>query len=276
MCRRAGEERLIVKLFSKKRERWPLMKYDPGNEPYFLFILTPPYSGSTVLCKLINTSHRTMLLNRKGEGQWLIPGMSEKDRWDPDKVICYDSVKSVWLNVYQYVQSLVQTVDVVIEKSPPNMMRVESLARQFQRCSIIANNRDPYASCASFFFRKYEPEQMAIEKRIMILSELAGYWLMRSAVIRDLTQKLNLPLVTYEAFCADPAIIRRELPLPADVVGSIEISAKISIKDYKPQPVLNQNERQVANLTAEEIAHLSGLFEKHQDTLGYFGYQILG
>ena len=43
--------------------------------------------------------------------------------------------------LYQEVKRLTQNIDAVIEKSPPNMMRMEELASK--KVSFIANNRDP-------------------------------------------------------------------------------------------------------------------------------------
>jgi len=77
---------------------WPIPNYKNNNEPHFLFIITPPYSGSTALAKFLNTSKQISLFGLKGEGQWLIPGLCEKNRWEKDKYINYSSVKAVWLN----------------------------------------------------------------------------------------------------------------------------------------------------------------------------------
>lgn len=133
------------------KSKWPVPKFDKSNEPHFLFIITSPYSGSTALSELLNSSHRTMILQERGEGQWLIPGLCEEDRWNPDKKVNYESVKAVWLNRFQSVQRLVQHVDVVIEKSPPNMMRIEELSSQFRNYSFIANNRNLMQAVQVFF-----------------------------------------------------------------------------------------------------------------------------
>ena len=72
-----------------------------------------------------------MILQPRGEGQWLVSGLCEKDRWNPEKEVNYLSVKATWLNVYQQVSRLTKNVDVVIEKSLPNMMRIEQLSRLY-------------------------------------------------------------------------------------------------------------------------------------------------
>jgi len=142
-----------MKFFRKNQEKWPSPKFDENDQPHFLFIITPPFSGSTALSELLSTSHRTMILQPRGEGQWLVPGLSEKDRWSPDKEVNYLSVKATWLSTYQQVKRLTQNIDVVIEKSPPNMMRIEQLSSQFRDYSFLVNNRDPYANQQLSLFR---------------------------------------------------------------------------------------------------------------------------
>ena len=70
---------------------WPIPSYNKKDEPHFLFIITPPYSGSTALAKFLNTSSKISIFGNKAEGQWLIPGMCQKNRWENNKYIDYDS-----------------------------------------------------------------------------------------------------------------------------------------------------------------------------------------
>ena len=81
---------------------WPRPEYDKNNEPFFIFIVTPPYSGSTALCKVLNTSHRSMLLAPNGEGQNLVPGLCNTDRWQPGLDVDYESVRAVWLSKFSH------------------------------------------------------------------------------------------------------------------------------------------------------------------------------
>jgi hypothetical protein len=259
----------------KKKKRWPSPKFDENVQPHFLFMITPPYSGSTAISKILNTSHRSMTLAPNGEGHWLIPGLYEKDRWNSDKEIPYESVKATWLSKYQEVQGLTHNIDVVIEKSPPNMMRMEQLSSQFNDCSFIANNRDPYAICASMLYRHRNTDSFTAEERISMLSALAKNWLIRSTKIKELTASLNAPLLTYENFCNNPSSIKNILNLPSGVAESITPDAVITVKDYKPQPISNQNERQISKLTNQEIEHISGILKSNEQLLDFFGYQLL-
>jgi len=268
----------MKKIFSKSSEEispWPILTFDTEDQPHFLFIITPPYSGSTVLSELLNTSHRTMILQERGEGQWLIPGLCEKDRWSLNKKINYDSLKSVWLNTYQKMKRLTQTIDVVIEKSPPNMMRIEEISALFTNYSFIANNRDPYANCASILYRHHDAENITFDQRQKFLKEFAENWVIRSIRIRDLILKLDIPLLTYEKFCQNPSLILKILDLPDGVTKSINPDAKVKIKDYKVQTISNQNKRQISKLTNKEINYISHILEPNNKVLKFFGYKLM-
>jgi len=249
--------------------------YEKNVEPHFLFIITPPYSGSTALAKLLDSSSRTMILQERGEGQWLIPGLCEKDRWEPDKEVNYESVRAVWLHEYQSRKRLNNEIDVVIEKSPPNMMRIEELSAQFKDFSFIANNRNPYANCASILYRRFDAESLGYEERVRILENIADKWLTRSRRIQELIQMLEIPLITYEAFCENPALVKNTLRTPAGVAESIDPEAKVKVKDYKIQGIVNQNQRQISRLSIIEIESCSAIFRRHKELLSFYDYHIL-
>lgn len=264
-----------MKLFHKKQDRWPSPKFDENDQPHFLFIITPPYSGSTALSELINTSHRTMILQPRGEGQWLIPGLCEHDRWNPEKEVNYPSVKATWLSVYQQVKRLTKNIDVVIEKSPPNMMRIKQLSSQFRNYSFIANNRDPYANCASILYRHHDADNLTPEERQKVRDRLVKAWIMRSLKVQELIESLKAPLLTYEDFCQNPSSIINKLNTPSGVSNSINPDANVKVKDYAPQPIINQNERQISKLADNEIEHISKLLKSYSELVEYFGYQLL-
>lgn len=259
----------------KKKEKWPSPKFDENDQPHFLFIITPPYSGSTALSELLNTSHRTMLLHPRGEGQWLVPGLCEGGRWNPDKEVNYLSVKATWLSTYQKVNRLTKNVDVVIEKSPPNIMRMEKLSSQFRDYSFLANNRDPYANCSSILYRNHDAKNLSPNKRKEILGNIAKQWIKRSFRIKELMHSLNSPLLTYEEFCSNPSSVINFLNTPSGVSESINPEGMVKVKDYNPQPISNQNERQISKLTAEEVEHISTILKTNSKLLEFFGYQLL-
>jgi hypothetical protein len=257
------------------RPKWPTPRYDMNMQPHFFFLITPPYSGSTAIAKLLDTSQRTMLLSPNGEGQWLVPGLCEQDRWDPAKKVNYESVKAVWLSTFQKHNKLHPHVDVVIEKSPPNMIRIKELSSQFIKCSFLANNRDPYANCASIFSRHSDPEALKPTERKKVLMKIAQSWLMRSHKLKGIITENGVSLLTYEQFCQNPSSILEAIILPGGVSNTIDTDAKVKVKDYKPQSISNQNERQISKLTNADIESISCVLENEKSLLEFFGYEIM-
>jgi hypothetical protein len=254
---------------------WPRPSFDPDRQPRFIFIITPPNSGSTALAQILNTSPQTMLLRPNGEGQWLIPGMCEPDRWNPEKEIDYESVRAVWLSAYQAQHAMNTSICVVIEKSPPNMVRLNRLIALFDHVTLLANNRDPYASCASILYRMPDVASFSPEQRIGILQRLAGDWMTRSRLIAALLDLHGCPLLTHEEFCADPSRVLSVPGMPLEVSASLSPSSLVRVKDYGPQPVMCHNQRQISWLSLTEIQAIGTVLGQHLDLLARFGYPLM-
>lgn len=258
---------------SWQKEPWPKPDFNENQQPHFLFLLTPPYSGSTAIAKLLNSACGTMLLHESGEGQWLVPGMCQDDRWDQSKQLDYQSIRATWLSQYQKTNELVGNIEVVIEKSPPNILRIKDISALFYDYSLLANNRNPYASCASILYRKHPVAKLSPDQRIQTLLQIAQRWTNRSRALKSLIEDLRIPFVSYESFCSSPQNLIDALRIPAQIVETIDTTSKVNVKDYDAQPITNQNTRQLSNLTSNEIGELKSYFSSHSELLGFFGYE---
>jgi len=253
--------------------RWPIPAVArTGSSWKFLFILTPPYSGSTALAKVLKSSSKSMLLNERGEGQWLVPGMCEPDRWDHEKTISWDSVEAVWSARVQLVESLVGSVQVVIEKSPPNIVRANQLVHQFPNSTLVTFNRNPYANCASSLYRNHEPQGKTEVQRIQWLRHLAQEWATRSTWVRRWNDEFETISLTYEQFCEDPSASVKRIVQGLPELSDVDVTRPIRVKDYPLQGIQNQNERQISFLTAQERSAIGEELELHSALLAYFGY----
>lgn len=259
---------------NQDKEEWPIPAFYEDEQPHFLFLITPPNSGSTAISEIVNTSNRVMKLHERSEGQWLVPGLCKQDRWNPGKYVDYNSVKAVWLQRYQNNKALMNNADVVIEKSPPNMMRIDKLLLLFHDYSVIANNRNPYAICSSSLYRYYDAKKLQPYERKILLEKIAKEWITRSIKISEIIERHGIPLFTYEEFCSSPASLLDVLNLPVGVAESIDLNAKVKVKDYEPQVIRNQNDRQISRLTDEEINHIRSVLESSGQLLDYFGYKL--
>ena len=268
-------KKVIRNIVSKKTPRWPLPLYDNNIQPHFFFLVTPPYSGSTAIAKILETSHKIMALHSNAEGQWIVPGLCEKDRWDPDKKINYESVKAVWLHTFQKEKKRNPSLQVVIEKSPPNILRIKKLSSQFSDSSFVVNNRDPYANCASILYRNHNAENISDDIRIETLQTLTRDWIMRSRYLKEFVIKSKTPLITYEKFCENPSNLIEVLDLPAGVSDTINLNAKVKVKDYNIQGISNHNKQQISNLSGLEIECISGILKSEIPLLEFFGYGLM-
>lgn len=267
----------LMRMFERDRQRharlWPRPEHSLADEPHFLFILTPPYSGSTALAQVLNTCPGTAFLQSRAEGQWLIPGMCTADRWDAGKYIDWESVRSVWLHRVQFVRELVQDVDLVIEKSPPNLVRTGKLIETFPNHTLLAFNRNPFAYCSSLVYRDYQPVSMTPDERVDTFRRVAEGWLTRSIWIRKWIDELDIVHFTYEEFCRNPASCVARISRQAPVFQGVNVDKPIKVKDYRVQRIENQNVRQLARLKPEEISCIADVLRTNVDIVEYFGYK---
>ena len=255
------------------RDPWP-MPHVSGVEPHVLFVITPPYSGSTALAELLQTSQYITSLQERAEGQWLIPELSARDRWVASKEVNFESVRRVWLAKFDELKKDEPQLSVLVEKSPPNMVRLEPLLGLFKSVSLLANNRNPYANIASLAKRVVRRERSA-PNRSDLIEGLATEWVKRSALIRDLVSNHSINLVTYEQFCQNPKILIEKLDLDSRVIASIEFDKQLSIKGNKPTELVNFNAVQIDSLSDQDIKIISNKLLGNEELLEFFGYEII-
>lgn len=254
------------------RRRWPRPRHAAGDEPHMVFMATLPYSGSTAVISFLDTSHRSMLLQERGEGQWLIPGLCDRDRWTSSKRVDHRSVKAVWLRAFQDRRRRDPSIDFVIEKSPPNIVRFEDLRSDFERTSAFACSREPLASCASLLRNHHPHAELEGVERERVLASIVDKWIERSMVLRDLIERLSLPVLSYEHFCADPLGSVSKLGLPEDLVESIDDGAAISVKGASPMPIVDRNREARSVLGAPDLDLLIERLRAHGGLLDFFGH----
>ena len=100
-------------------------------------------------------------------------------------------------------------------------------------------------------------------------------WVERSNKLKILVNKNNLPKITYEQFCETPSSIFEVLSLPPCVLDSINLSAKVKVKDYEIQSVSNQNERQISYLTNTDMESINSVLKTEVSLLNFFNYKVM-
>jgi hypothetical protein len=268
-------KRFLTAIVSGKPEMWPIVKNDAQQEPVFLFVLCTPYCGSTALAKILDTSKKAVTLHDSGEGQWLVPGLNQAGRWDPEMYIDWDSVRSVWLDNYQTKKKQNNNIAVVIEKSPPNTVRAEQLIKNFQRTAFLGYVRNPYATCSSIHFRYWLPGNILPDYRAKKFKGYATAWLNNVSSIKAFVKQHSTEYFTYEEFCADTESCVAKINKACPDLDGVDAHAKIKVKGNKVQRFTNQNQRRVVKLKPADIKAINSVLEPHQDVLDFFGYELM-
>lgn len=255
---------------------WPVAKSVDNYEPKFIFLLTPPNSGSTAIAQVFNNGSNVSQIQNRGEGQWLIKGLCSSDRWSEDKFVDEHSIRSGWVNeCYKKYKS--EGAMYFIEKSPPNMMRIELIQSIFPSHILLANNRDPYANVSSMFHRySNNIDQLSVEERKNKITCIAKGWVERSTVLKKIIQGQNVPFLSYEKFCESPSLLQDAID--SSVFGGqikLDFETNLVVKDYKPQPLTNYNKKQIDKLTNADIDAITSSLRVNEELLSYFGYSLV-
>ena len=235
----------------------------------FLFILSPPYCGSTLLNQILSSSRAVSANHDKGtrEGQKL-PFVREVmydiggiKRWDEALDFDWEFIKKEWMKYWDI------TRPILLEKSPPNIIRTQSIQNFFKPTYFIVFYRNPYAQCESII-RKYNATPIEAAKK----------------TIRRLTyQKNNLESLrntlqlSYEELTENPeqTILRFRAWLPE--LSDINIDQKFSAHNFKNKKmrITNLNDEKISKLTSKQVKGINSIFEEQEEILSFFGYKLL-
>lgn len=257
-------------------------------EPNIIFLLTPTNSGSTTIAELLKTSKNVSSINDVSEAHELIKGMCRKPgRWHKDLIErngvdrCARSIRSVWVNEC-YKRHKKESANYFIEKSAPNMIRIEFLQSLFPNSILLANNRDPYANVSSRFYRYTDQrsgksiDRLTVSERKHWMLEWTKMWVDISRILKEVIEKQNVPYLSYEKFCEQPTLYQKLID-NSSFAGEIKLDFEsvLKVKDYKPTSLItNYNEKQIARLTNSDIEVITSYLKDNEDVLSFFEYTL--
>ena len=228
----------------------------------YIFILSPPHCGSTLLSKLIATSSNVSCLPEEGQFIPEVTDRMRKDVWVPEKAMPWTEIKAAW---HQYWDA---DKPYLLEKSPPNIIRSKAIQDHFQPAYFIVNVRDPYAYCEGLMRRRVGwDEQKAAEFCLFCLKEQ----------IKNLNTLENAISITYEQLCdrPDEAISKIREMLPQ--IGSISIDQKFALHSIDGQvkrEITNLNTKKIQRFSAKSIQRINQHFADDLDVLKFWGYEL--
>jgi hypothetical protein len=231
----------------------------------YLFILCPPFSGSTVLWKLVSTSKAVSSL--PGEGQFLpeVKEIMRKDPWNPRRDLPWEMIKKVWRDYWDLDKPW------LVEKSPPNLIRAKDIVKHFEPLHFLVMVRNPYAHCASLIRRNGWDATRAAEFSARCLRFQA-----------DNAETLDNSLrFTYEHFVTDPQAIARDIQAALPHIGELKWDATFRVHSslspagelVSEQKIINHNEKSIVGLSHLAMQQISAVLRQHSDSIRYWGYE---
>lgn len=240
-------------------------------EPRYLFVLNPGYCGSTAFAQFLLSSRKAAAVRPDAEGQKM-PGPRElmlEGRWNEARPMPWDRIKALWLDAWHAGARRAREACVLIEKSPPNLMRAAAIEQAFPGARFIVWMRDPYAWCASVSARN------AARRGRTPHAEWAQGWLMRARRQRWNAENLRHTLrLSYEEFVADVEGARRRIAEFCEDLDDLRIDTKVRVKDYARSGIVDHNARQIASLGPGEVEEISAELAKEESLVRYFNYSI--
>lgn len=225
-----------------------------------LFILCPPASGSTLLWKIIQTSPKVSAFSREGKGlvKHILAG---RDRWDPSKRIPWERVKRVWYEEWDLKKP------ILLEKSPPHLVRASQLEQSFPHSYFIISVRNPYAFCEGLSRR--HPENRGSYYNI------AKFWIMCCKYqIRNIKELRNKVFFSYEDVTNNPSHTSEKIIEFLPDLDRISVEEQFAVFE-KSMKIENLNKKQISRLSDGDIYEINQVLEEHSEIMSFFHYKYL-
>lgn len=201
----------------------------------YLFVLSPPFSGSTVLWQLLQTSPHVSAFSAEGQHLPAVRDIMRPDRWNPQRAMPWDVIRPLWEAQWDLNQP------VLLEKSPPHLLRAPAIDAAFPNAHFIVLQRDPYAFCEGYSRRTGKS-----------MTEAAEFWLLCADFQR--ANRATLPRVlalTYEELTTDPVGVAGAIGRFVPQLGTLDPHAA-----FKAHSVLGTGARRLRNLNPIKIDRL--------------------
>jgi Sulfotransferase family len=198
------------------------------------------------------------------EGQVLpeLENLMRDKPWDPEKELPRPKIKAVWESCWD------MNKPVLLEKSPPNLIRTRDILAHFHPVKFIVMVRTPYAHSEVLMRRNNFKVKRAANFSMMCLR----------TQLRNARELDNTLVLTYESLVQNPAGACQQLvdfmPELADIDHAANFEVH-SIDGTLNRPITDLNTKKIAALPADTLAAMNDILMHHQDTFAAWGYDVL-
>jgi len=248
------------------RPYWPRARAKRIERP-FLFLLTPAGSGSADIAWHLSRRSDIGALHHSFEGQRLVRGLMDSDRWWPEKFVDYEAVLGAWSRRIAETDPAGR-YRFWLEKSPANLVRHRQLFSYFPDHRVVVNNRAPVDNIAAqvrrYLFKEYHGAH-----RPLVVRHLARIWLWRSRLLMQAAQEHGYPCVSYEAFRRAPDSIVEAFGLDSAAPAAIGATGAAA-----PGGETRSGQEIARNLTEHEREMVVDELSGAPEVLAFFGYDL--
>ena len=225
----------------------------------YLFILCPPLSGSTIL---VSTSDAVSSLPCEGQNVRGVKKLPRPDRWNSAIELPWAEIKRIWERHWD------KTRPLLLEKSPPHVIRVPQIMEHFDPIYCIVMVRNPYAHCEGLMRRLgWSPVEAA---------ELSLHCMRQQ--IENVRMVPRCVRFTYEEMADDPAAVSRKIRDFLPAIGELKHDDAFeshSIDGVLKRTILNLNAKKIRNLSPSDLRAISAVLKTAPEVMHYWGYEFL-
>jgi len=238
-----------------------------------LFLLVPNNSGSSILHDLIATSPDVAIL--PGEGQFCENFVGplayqygvahfftkKEDIFRNKKNYEWEIIKRQWN--FHWTNSN-PNATVFLQKSPPDILRADMLAEEFEDTKFIIMIRNPYAMIESIL--RANPAASLIDAATHAIRCL-------EIQLEHSEKYLNDLVFTYEDLTNNTTEIVKQIEEYLNITR-IDNNRIFNTKGYSSK-ILNMNEFQIKKLSDKQLKIINSVFSKKMPVLSECGYKLI-
>jgi hypothetical protein len=238
------------------------------KQNHFLFILSPPFCGSTLLNEIISTSKLVSVNNNLGtrEGQKL-PTVKRimfdhENRWDDELRFNYSFIKQEWMKYWDL------TKPILLEKSPPNIRHTQDIIKNFTNPYFIIFYRNPYAHCESLMRRN----QIGVISAAKFALKCLKYQKENILFLENKT------IISYEELTDDTLIVKSKIDgIFEDYNLNVNIENKFKAHNYLKEnmKIRKLNKQKIEKISKDNIKIMNTIFIKEIELINFFGYELI-
>ena len=235
----------------------------------YLFVLTSPFSGSTLLVALLGTSDKVSIFQSPQHEGLKLPSLHHLFRAYSEG----ESNAMPWGYLHPIFHRHWDLSKPLLVEKGQYTKDAHSIEHHFPGAHYIVMPRNPYAWCESMG-RRRKPGVQGLNTRQMAMT-----WVRQTAWhIHNIESLDRLLYFTYEDLCdrTDDVLRRLKEFMPEldglDAARKFEVHSTLGAKRHE---IINTNDLALARLKPEDIAEISAVLKKYPEAPGYFGYEIL-